>query len=109
MTRRFGMACRVHPEKRAQYLELHANVWPEVEATITRCGIRNFTIFARGDVLFGYYEYVGDDFEADQALMATDPATQKWWSLTDPCQYGFDDNASDGARWQEFDEAWHLD
>jgi L-rhamnose mutarotase len=109
MTRRFGMACRVHPDKRAEYLELHANVWPGVEAMNTRCGIRNFSIFVRADVLFGYYEYVGDDYERDQALMASDPETQRWWSLTDPCQFGFDDDAADGVRWQEFDEVWHLD
>jgi L-rhamnose mutarotase len=109
MTRRFGMACRLHPDKRAEYLELHSAVWPAVEATITRCGIRNFSIFVRGDVLLGYYEYVGDDYEADQRLMAQDPETQRWWTLTDPCQYGFDDDAPEGTRWQEFDEAWHLD
>jgi L-rhamnose mutarotase len=103
------MACRVRPEKRAEYLELHSAVWPGVEAMITECGIRNFTIFVRGDVLFGYYEYVGDDYEADQAKMAADPTTQEWWSRTDPCQIGFDEDAPEGTRWQELDEAWHLD
>lgn len=109
MTRRFGMACRVLPEKRAEYLALHADVWPGVESMITECGIRNFTIFVRGDVLFGYYEYVGDDYEADQKRMAEDPTSQRWWSLTDPCQIGFDLDAPEGTRWQELDEAWHLD
>ena len=109
MTRRFGMAGRVRPEKRAEYLELHSAVWPGVEAMITECGIRNFTIFVRGDVLFGYYEYVGDDYEADQARMAEDPETVRWWSRTDPCQIGFDEDAPEGTRWQELDEAWHLD
>ena len=103
------MACRVRPEKRAEYLELHSAVWPGVEAMITECGIRNFTIFVRGDVLFGYYEYVGDDYEADQAKMAADPVCQEWWSRTDPCQIGFDEDAPEGTRWQELEEAWHLD
>ncbi len=103
------MACRVLPEKKAEYLELHANVWPGVEAMITECGIRNFTIFVRGDFLFGYYEYVGDGYEADQARMAADPITREWWSRTDPCQIGFDVDAPEGTRWQELEEAWHLD
>lgn len=103
------MACRLRPEKRDEYLELHSAVWPGVEAMITECGIRNFTIFVRGDVLFGYYEYVGDDYEADQARMSADPISQEWWSKTDPCQYGFDADAPDGTQWQELDEAWHLD
>jgi L-rhamnose mutarotase len=107
--RRFAMACRVHPDKRDEYLRLHADVWPTVERTITDCGIRNFTIFVRGDVLFGYYEYVGEDHSADQAKMAADPQTQRWWAFTDPCQFGFDDDAPDDVRWQELDEVWHLD
>jgi L-rhamnose mutarotase len=108
MTRRFGMACRMRPESREEYLALHAAVWPQVEATITACGIRNFTIFVRGDVLVGYYEYVGDDYDADQARMAEDPVTQEWWARTAPCQLPFDD-ASPEPNWQPLDEAWHLD
>ena len=107
--RRFGMAARLVPEKREEYLELHREVWPHVEAMNRHHGIRNFTIFVRGNVLFGYYEYVGDDYEADQALMAADPETQRWWARTDPCQYGFDEDAPEGTRWQELDEAWHQD
>jgi L-rhamnose mutarotase len=106
--RRFGMAARLVPEKREEYLRLHADVWPRVEATITECGIRNFTIFVRGDVIFGYYEYVGDDYEADQTAMAADPTTQEWWAHTAPCQLPFE-SASSAANWQELEEAWHLD
>ena len=108
MTRRFAMACRMRPEKREEYLELHAHVWPGVEQTLRDCGVRNFTIAVRGDVLLGYFEYVGEDYAADQLRMAADPVTQQWWALTDPCQRGFDDDAPADARWQEFDEVWHL-
>ena len=108
--RRFGMAARLVPEKRDEYLALHRDVWPGVAATITACGIRNFSIFVRGDVLIGYYEYVGDDYEADQARMAEDPVTREWWSRTDPCQLPFDaEGAPTRATWQEFDEIWHQD
>jgi len=105
---RFGMAARLRPEKRAEYLELHSAVWPAVEATITECGIRNFSIFVLGDVIFGYYEYVGDDFDADQATMARDPETQKWWARTAPCQLPFDPD-SGLPNWQVMETAWHLD
>lgn len=107
-SRRFGMACRMQPAKRAEYLALHSAVWPGVEATITECGIRNFTIFVIDDVLFGYYEYVGEDYEADQRKMAADPVTQEWWSRTAPCQIPFTDDA-DVPNWQVLDEVWHLD
>jgi L-rhamnose mutarotase len=106
--RRFGMAARLAPDKREEYLRLHSDVWPQVEATITECGIRNFTIFVRGDVIFGYYEYIGEDYEADQAGMAQDAITQQWWALTAPCQLPFEAGAAE-PNWQQFDEVWHLD
>ncbi|MFZ8521076.1 L-rhamnose mutarotase, partial [Staphylococcus aureus] len=66
-----------------------------MEQTLREGNIRNFTIFVRGDVLFGYYEYVGDDLAADDAKMAADPVTQEWWALTGPCQVPFDDVGSE--------------
>ena len=106
--RRFGMAARLVPEMREEYLRLHSNVWPQVEATITECGIRNFSIYVIGDVLFGYYEYIGDDFDADQRRMAADPVTQEWWARTAPCQVPFTEGA-DVPNWQQLEEAWHVD
>ena len=102
------MIARLRPEMKDEYLALHAAVWPEVEATIRRAGIRNFTIFAMGDVIVGYYEYVGDDHAADQALMAADEATQRWWARTAPCQLAF--RAVSGVpNWETLEEIWHLD
>jgi L-rhamnose mutarotase len=106
--RRFGMIARLRPEKREEYLELHRAVWPEVAATILETGIRNFTIFVRGEVIVGYFEYVGEDYIADQAIMAADAATQRWWARTAPCQVPFD-ALDDAPGWQALDEAWHQD
>ena len=107
-TLRFGMVARLRAEKRAEYLELHSAVWSGVASTITECGIRNFSIFVTGDVIFGYYEYVGDDFEGDQETMAADPVTREWWARTAPCQLPFDPD-SGLPNWQIMDEAWHQD
>ena len=50
------------------YLELHSAVWPSVEATITACNIRNYTIWLHGDTArSASYEYIGDDHDADTA------------------------------------------
>jgi L-rhamnose mutarotase len=105
---RFGSVIRVRPEKRDEYLALHAAVWPEVEDMISRANIRNYTIFIHGDLLFGYYEYVGDDHAADQARIAADPATNRWWALTDPCQERLPDTP-EGSQWAPMAQAWHLD
>jgi L-rhamnose mutarotase len=105
---RFGMVVGLRPQKRVEYLELHAAVWPSVERMLTACHIRNFTIFVRGGLLLGYYEYTGTDQAADDARMAADPDTQAWWALTGPCQESFTDVA-DGATWSLLTEVWHLD
>jgi L-rhamnose mutarotase len=51
-SRRFGQVIGVHPEHRQEYLRLHAAVWPEVEAALTRANVRNYTIFIHDDLLF---------------------------------------------------------
>ena len=106
--RRVGSAIRLRPEKRAEYLELHSAVWPEVEAQITRSNIRNFTIFLREDMLFSYLEYVGEDYAGDMAAIKADPHTQRWWALTDPCQEQLP-GTPEGENWAPMDAIWHLD
>ena len=105
---RFGSVIKLRPEKRDEYLELHANVWPAVEAQISRSNIRNYTIFLRDDLLFGYFEYVGEDYAADMAAIKADEETRRWWALTDPCQERLPGTA-DGEQWASLAEIWHLD
>jgi L-rhamnose mutarotase len=104
---RYASCVRLRPEYRERYLELHAQVWPEVESTLAAANIRNYTIFLRGDMLFSYYEYVGADHAADQARIRADPATQRWWQLTDPCQERLPDTP-EGEQWAPLTEVWHL-
>lgn len=105
---RFGSVIRLRPERRDEYLRLHEQVWPEVEQALRRANVRNYTIFLHGDLLFGYYEYVGTDHDADQARIAADPATKRWWELTDPCQESLAEPGS-GQWWAPMREVWHLD
>ena len=105
---RFGSVIRLRPEHREEYLRLHTAVWPEVEQTLLDAGIRNYTIFLHGDLLIAYYEYAGDDHAAAQARIAADPHTQRWWTLTDPCQESLAEKDS-GQWWVPMQEVWHLD
>lgn len=104
---RYGIVTRLRPERRDDYLRLHAAVWPSVERVLLDANIRNFSIFLHGDLLFGYYEYTGEDHEADQARVAADPESQRWWALTDPCQESPTTPDSD-SRWEPMVEVWHL-
>jgi L-rhamnose mutarotase len=105
--RRYANVIRLRPEHRDTYLRLHAAVWPGVEETLRAANFRNYTIFLFGDLLFGYYEYDGDDLEADLARIAADPQTQQWWTLTDPCQESIAE-AGSGQWWAPMQEIWHL-
>ena len=58
--------------------------------------------------LFSYFEYTGDDYEADNAKMAADPKTQEWWALTDPCQEPLN-SVEEGAWWADTEEVFHVD
>lgn len=105
---RFGSVIGVRPEHRDEYLALHADVWPQVEAMLTKSNIRNYTIFVHGDLLFGYYEYVGDDYGADMARIAADAETRRWWALTDPCQERLP-GTPEGSQWTTMSQVWHLE
>jgi L-rhamnose mutarotase len=83
---RFGQVLGIRPEGIEEYERLHSAVWPEVLATIHACNIRNYSIFRYETTLFAYFEYVGNDYEADMAKMAADPKTQEWWSINRPLQ-----------------------
>ena len=105
---RHASCIRLRPERREEYLRLHAAVWPEVEQTLVAAGIRNYSIFLYEDLLFSYYEYVGPDHAAAQAQIAADPATQRWWELTDPCQQPVA-TAGEGTWWAPMTEVFHTD
>lgn len=96
------------PEHRDEYERYHAEVWPTVLAQIARSNITNYSIFRHGDLLFSYYEYVGDDYEADMAAMAEDPETQRWWALQEPLQQPLPDRP-EGAWWTPVPEVFHFD
>ena len=76
--KRYGSVIRLRPEKKEEYIKLHETVWPGVLKTIFDCNIRNYSIFYREGWLFSYFEYIGNDYEADMKKMAADPVTQQW-------------------------------
>lgn len=96
------------PEHREEYLRLHREVWPEVEARLRASNLENYTIFNHGDLLLGYFEYTGTDFDADMAAMAADPATRQWWKLTDPCQQPLPSAIAAGKQWDDVEAVYEL-
>ena len=110
--KRYGSVIGVRPEAIEEYKKFHSAVWPEVLDMIRNCNIRNYSIFLKDDLLFGYWEYHGTDFQADMAKMAADPKTQEWWKIRDRCndRLNLAPPANGGPTWKKsfisIEEAW---
>ncbi len=107
---RMSMVIGLEPTKIVEYRQLHAAVWPEILALISDCNISNYSIFLKEpeNLLFGYWEYIGSDFEADMAKMAAHPKNQEWWSVCMPCQKPLS-TRNDGEWWAMMEEVFHHD
>ena len=108
MTRRFGQMIRLKPEGAAEYKRHHAAVWPGVLAMIKECYLANYSIFCKDNWLFAYFEYTGNDFDADMAKMAADSETQRWWDVVKPLMEPAE-NRQPGEFWADMEEIFHLD
>jgi len=104
---RHGQMIRLRPGALDSYRRYHAEVWPEVLAKIRDCNIRNYSIFHKDGYLFAYFEYVGEDFEADMRKMAADPKTQEWWRIMMPMQEPLA-TRREGEWWAEMEEVFHA-
>ena len=66
------------------------------------------SLFHKNGYLFAYFEYVGDDFDADMARMAADRKTQEWWDIMVPIQEPLETRAQ-GEWWAEMEEVFHTE
>jgi len=108
--KRYGSVLGVKAEGIAEYKRLHAAVWPDVLKQIKASKITRYSIFLREpeNLLFSYFEYVGDNFEADMKAMAADPRTQEWWAVCMPLQSPLATN-KEGEWWAPMEEVFHED
>ena len=102
---RIGFVMALHPGAEAEYRRRHADVWPEMLDELRAAGARNYSIFLRGNELFGYLEV--DDFERFREQMDNSSVNERWQAdmaalidpLTDP----------DTGFHRRLDEVFHLD
>jgi L-rhamnose mutarotase len=102
---RIGFVMRLLPGAEAEYRRRHAAVWPEMLAELKAAGASNYSIFIRGDDLFGYLEVA--DLAAFQRHMGASAVNERWQadmgSLIDPLT----DPATGFHR--QLDEVFHLE
>jgi len=68
---------RIRPGCKAVYIRRHDAIWPEMKAVLKEAGICNYTIFANGDELFGYYECEKGVAFAERT-QAESPVVDRW-------------------------------
>ena len=86
---RFGRVIGLRDDSLEEYRRLHAG--PGVRDLLTTANICNFNIFVRrlpdGKLYeFAYFEYVGDNYEADMARLEAEPRNIEWLKLCGPMQ-----------------------
>lgn len=108
--KRYGMVIGLNSDKVAEYKRLHANVWLGVLKTLSENHVRNFTIFLKEpeNLLFGTFEYTGDNYDEAEKRIAADPVTQEWWKVTAPCQKPLE-SRKPGEWWAFMEDVFHLD
>lgn len=106
--KRFGQVIRLIPEKADEYIKYHASVWPGVLKMIKECNISNYSIFFKDNWLFAYFEYTGNDFEADMRKMAQDEVTIKWWDVVKPLMDPLE-TRQPCEFWANMEEIFHLE
>lgn len=83
---------------------MHAATWPDVLKTIRECNLQNYSISILGEMVVAYFEYTGEDYEADMRKMEADPVTQEWWKHTKPCFARHDE----GVYYEDMEEIFYL-
>lgn len=74
---RYAWSARIVPGMKAEYCRRHDEIWPELVELLRAAGIKNYTIWNTGDLLFGYYECErGVKYAAD--MQKNSPIVKKW-------------------------------
>ncbi|SER88306.1 L-rhamnose mutarotase [Tranquillimonas rosea] len=107
---RMGLVIGIDPARIDEYRRLHAEAWEGVLDRLRASNITNYSIFLREpeNLLFSYWEYLGENFEADNAAIAADPTTRKWWAICGPMQRPLE-SRGEGEWWAGMEEVFHLD
>lgn len=105
--KRVGMVVKLKTEFVDEYRALHEAGNPGVRDLLSKYHMRNFNIFLQkieeAWYEFGYYEYHGDDFEADMKTLSDEPRNKAWLEICNPMQ-----EPLTGERgWAEMERVYH--
>jgi L-rhamnose mutarotase len=103
--KRIGTLMKLKPGAEEDYVKIHNEIWDEVVKAAHEANMRNYTVFRVNDYLFSYYEYIGENFDADMARKNALPVSPKWQEATG----AFRELMDGDSKVMILDEIWHHD
>ncbi len=76
---KIGHVYRVRPGRADEYEERHATIPAELDALLRAAGVRSYTIYLWGDLVFTHMEV--DSFERMVERYNGDPIAERWEAL----------------------------
>jgi len=105
--KRYAFVFRIKPEMKVEYKKAHDEIWPDMAKVIQDSGIKNYSIFFRGDgTLFAYLE--ADDPEKSFAYIGRQEVNERWQRAMDK-YFLKEDSSLLGPEMEELEEVFHLD
>ena len=101
MSIRRAWVMRLQPGNEALYKQRHDEIWPEMLALMRQGGVRTFSIYRHGLVLFAYQEV-----DADPQDVTPDPIVWTWWESMAPLM---DTNADFSPVQEPVEEMFHFE
>ncbi|TRM59812.1 rhamnose mutarotase [Schizophyllum amplum] len=115
-SKRICQIVKLKDEAVAEYMDIHANVWPTVLAALERAHVVDYSIYyhAPMKLLIATMKYTGDDYEGIwRRWVAADPETQRWWKVTDGMQESLNEGATGSGKdvpwWTEVPEVFRFE
>lgn len=106
--KRVGFILKVKQDKIDAYKKIHQNVWPEMQAALSRTGWHNYSLFLREDgLLFGYFE-TPTDLQTAIDKMGKEAINTKWQEMMAPYFESVTGGRADEIL-LELEEVFHLD
>jgi len=108
---RVGQVAGLKAKTLDEYKKFHADSNPGVRDLLSASNIHNFSIYLckiDGKYYeFGYYEYTGDDYEADMAKLDNNPRNIEWCEKTGEFQFPVPPQTEEEGPWTKMERIYY--
>src|SRR5690606_36798133 len=99
---RQAFVLKLKPGNEAIYKQKHDEIWPVLLEFLRRDGVRNYSIYRHGLLLFGYLERD----TPPPKRKPTDPVVWRWWEIMAPLM---ETNPDSSPVQEPLEEMFHMD